>query len=361
MPPASNRRITLRSIAQKAGLSLAATSMAMRNHPRISLAVRQRVQTLARKMGYHPDPKLATLMHHLRAQGDVNYRETLAYVSSYESYDTWKNFPHHDYYLGAAERALELGYRLDVVHLGEPGMTPARMSHLLATRAIRGLLIGGFDQSEASLPLQWEQFAAVAFDYSLTSPQLHRATTDYYREMLSVLTRLEREGCQRIGLNSNSADDAKVLGLWYSAFLRYQHGLPRSRRIPVNASPMAQEGLDVWLERHQPDAIISAGWGDFPINFEAIHHRTAPKHIRYVNMNMSYADQRSRGINKLSSIVGRLACEHLVAQLQRNETGLPRYPQVIAIEGEWVDDYNAWQQQRERWRAATKRKISKPE
>ncbi|PAW79607.1 MAG: LacI family transcriptional regulator [Verrucomicrobia bacterium Tous-C9LFEB] len=361
MPPASNRRVTLRAIAQKAELSLAATSMALRNHPRISTKVREQVQSLARKMGYHPDPKLATLMHHLRAQGDVNYRETLAYVSSYDSYERWKAFPHHDYYLGAAERALELGYRLDVVHLGEPGMTPARMSHLLSTRAIRGLLIGGFDQLDASLPLQWDRFAAVAFDYSLNTPQLHRATTDYYREMLSVLARLEREGCQRIGLNANSIDDAKVLGLWYSAFLRYQHGLPRVRRIPVNASPKAQEGLDTWLAKHEPDAIISAGWGDFPQNFEMIHHRKAPTSIRYVNMNLSYADARSQGINKLSGVVGRLACEHLVAQLQRNEIGLPRYPQVMAIEGEWVDDYESWHAQREKWRAATIRKISKPD
>lgn len=357
MAASKDQRVTLRTLAAKVGLSVAATSMAMRNHPRISTQVRQRVQVLARKLGYHPDPKLATLMSHLRVQGGVNYRETLAYVSSYASYDLWRDSPHHDYYLGAAERALELGYRLDFVHLGEPGMTPQRMSRLLVARAIRGLLIGGFEQPGISLPLEWAQFAAVAFDYSLGQPQLHRATSDHYREMLDVLNRLRQEGCLRVGLNANGVDDAKVIGLWYSAFLRFQHDLPVAQRVPVNTSPKAQEGLKRWVEKYKPDAIVSAGVGDFPRNYETIHQQKPPSGIRYVNMNLEYADERSRGIDKLFRVIGRQACENLIAQLQRNELGVPEHPQVTSIEGEWVEDYTAWKKRLDRWRLIARQKI----
>lgn len=358
MPPSGSPRPTLRDIAREAGLSLAATSLALRNHPRISAATRLKVQQIAKRLDYHPDPKISTLMQHLRAQGASEYRETLAYVSSYPSYEAWNWMPHHDYYLGAAERALELGYRLDVFHLSAPDMTPARMSRLLVSRGIRGLLVGGFDTPGTSLDLAWGNFAAVAFDYSLKAPLLHRAANNHYNEMSSVLERLSRTGCQRIALNANSGDDAKVLGLWHSAYLRYQEHLPRGRRLPVNFSPDGRGNLKAWMEKVQPDAMVSAGSGDFCVDYEKATGCQPPGGILYANLNIAYTDGRANGIDKLTPIIGRLACEHLVAQLQRNELGLPAHPQIISIEGRWVEDFTEWKKEREEWRARVRRKIS---
>lgn len=349
MPSRKHTRPTLRVIAQEVNLSLGATSMALRNHPRISLAVRRRVQAVAREMGYHPDPKLASLMQHLRLQSDVDYLETLAYVSTYSSYGDWNWMSHHDYYLGAAERALDLGYRVDIFHLGERGMTPSRMSKLLVARGIRGLLLGGSSTPGATLDLDWEKFIAIAFDYSLTSPTVHRMTSNYYLEMASVLRRLEAEGCTRIGLNANSSDDAKVLGLWHAAYLLFQEQQPAARRIPINTSSDGRQGIAAWAKKHRPDAIISAGCCDFPQDYRAATGKPAPEEIRYVNMNISYADSQSRGIDKLTSLVGGLACEHLIARLQRNEIGLPLHPEISAVEGKWAEDYNVWKQERQDW------------
>ncbi|MDR1283409.1 MAG: LacI family DNA-binding transcriptional regulator [Opitutaceae bacterium] len=338
---ASIKRPTLRTIAREAGLSLTATSMALRNHPGLAAATRVRVQSVARRLGYHPDPKLATLMQHLRTQSGTEYHETIAFLSSFACYEDWNWLSQHDYYLGAAERAAELGYRVEAFHLGAPEMTPARMSHLLDARGIRGLLVGSPENPGATLKLDWQKFAAVTFDYSLAAPLLHRATTDWYREMLGALHRLASEGRRRLGLNIKIGDDAKVWSLWHSAYLLFNDTVPRAERIPVNASGDGKTGLDAWVKKHRPDAIISAG-GDFPRDWEDVYRRPAPKNIRYVNMNIRHADSRSRGIDKISWEVGRVACNHLVSLLQRNETGLPECPQVIAIEGKWVENYDAW-------------------
>jgi hypothetical protein len=75
-------------------------------------------------------------------------------------------------------------------------------------------------------------------------------------------------------------------------------------------------------------------------------------------MNIAYADQRSRGVDKLSPKVGRLACEHLVARLQRNESGLPADPEISAVEGTWVEDYGAWKSARDKWRVAAAVKVT---
>jgi hypothetical protein len=129
--------------------------------------------------------------------------------------------------------------------------------------------------------------------------------------------------------------------MWRSAYLLFNEGLPPDRRIPVNISPDGRDQLDEWVRRYRPDAIISSGC-DFPTDYERLLGRPAPADISYVNLNIAHADARSRGIDTDSYAVGRLACEHLMAILQRNETGIPRDPQVLSLNGKWVEDYTSW-------------------
>jgi LacI family transcriptional regulator len=346
--PNSGNRPTLRLIAQKAGISLTATSMALRNHSGISLETRKRVQALALQLGYHPDPKLSTLMQHLRIHSAVEYRETLAFLSMWPNHESWRRISQHDFYLGAQEQASELGYRVDLFHLKEPGMTDKRMSKLLTARGIHGLLIGPSLKPNGRLDLDWEHFAAITFGYSVATPPLHRVTTNYYSEMLSTLHRLKNEGCKRIGLNLSISDDNKVQNLWRSAYLLFNGNLPPKERIPITTVPSGESAIKLrqskifeWVRQFKPDAIISAGC-DFPQLYELAYRKSPSKSIRYVNMNIHHTDNRSRGIDQDSWAIGRLACSHLIAMLQRNETGLPQQPQIISIEGKWVEDYDAW-------------------
>lgn len=328
-------------IADDTGLSLGAVSLALRDHPSISPPTRARVQAAARRLGYHPDPKLATLMRHLRTSGGADYRETIAYLSFYGSHDEWRRFSQNDYYLGARDRAPGLGYQVELFHLGAPDMTAARMSRLLVARGIRGILLGPSPAPGARLALDWRRFATVTFGYSVAHPPLHRVTTDYYLGMRSALLHLEREGSRRIGLNVNARDDDKVLNLWRAAYALFQEKVPAASRVAINFTADGKGNLDEWLRHEKPDAIISAGC-DFPRAYAELHGKSPPRGIRYVNLNLHHATAVSRGIDVDSYSVGRLACEHVIAMLQRNETGLPAQPNVLSFEGRWVTDHRAW-------------------
>jgi LacI family transcriptional regulator len=342
--PADSPRMTLRKLAKVAGLSLSAVSMALRNHPDIAPKTRTRVRALARELGYHPDPKMASLMRHLRKGAASEYRETIGFLSSYANYDEWKTFSQHDYYLGARARANELGYRLEIFHWGAPGLSQTRLSQMLIARGIRGLLISA-SRPKTRLQFAWDHFAAVSFGYSLASPMIHRATSDHYFAMVTALRNLTKKGFRRIGFNVNEADDAKVLGLWRSCYALYQQTHPVDQRIPINMTRHGCVGLDGWLRLNKPDAIISSGC-DFPIDYEAAHRRPAPRNITYVNLNICRADERSGGIDTDSYAVGQLAVGHLVTMLQRNETGLPKDPQTLSILGKWIEDHQAWARER---------------
>jgi len=341
MPSASEDRPTLLKVARAAGVSLTAASMALRNHPRIGADTRRRVQAVAKKLGYKPDPHLSRLMWYLRSTKSVKYQETLGFLSDNARLEEWREFSQADYYLGAADRAEELGYRIEIFHLRAPGQSPASLNRVLRNRGIRGLLTSAFREPDASLKLEWEHFATVACGYSLARPVIDRTTTDYYRAMLMATDRLTAEGCRRIGLCLNLRDDAKVLHLWQSAFLYFQHHLPPKFRLGIYEPTEGKTELRAWLRKGRPDAIISAGC-DFPRVFEERTGQSAPDDIRYVNMNIHHADKRSRGIDQDSYLVGRQACSYLISLLQRHELGLPKHPQITFTEFQWVEDWNEW-------------------
>jgi LacI family transcriptional regulator len=347
MPPAPENRPTLLKVARAAGVSLTAASMALRNHPRIGVKTRRRIHAAAKRLGYKPDPHLSRLMWYLRTNKATKYEETIGFLSDNAHFDEWRAYSQADYYLGASDRAAELGYRIEIFHLRAPGLTPAHLSRVLRNRGIRGLLASAFREPNASLELDWPRFATVACGYSLARPAVDRTTTDYYRAMLMVTEKLAAEGRRRVGLCLSVSDDTKVLHLWQSAFLYFQHQLPARLRLTIHKVSPENAGIRAWLRTTRPDAIISAGC-DFPQIYERTTGRVPPTEISYVNMNIHHADARSRGVDQDSYLVGRHACSHLIALLQRHELGLPEHAQITFTEFRWIEDWREWQRARER-------------
>ena len=66
MKPGPKPRPTVKLIAAKAGLSGAAVSLALRDHPSIPPATRARIKRLADQLGYRVDPNVSRLMAYLR-------------------------------------------------------------------------------------------------------------------------------------------------------------------------------------------------------------------------------------------------------------------------------------------------------
>lgn len=54
--------LTMQDVATAAGVDRTTVSLALRNHPRISLATRKRVQQVADELGYRTHPLVSALM-----------------------------------------------------------------------------------------------------------------------------------------------------------------------------------------------------------------------------------------------------------------------------------------------------------
>src|SRR5581483_2410531 len=104
-------------------------ALALREHPRIPVATRRRVQQIAKNLGYRLNPLVAALMSSRRSGRPVKH-VTLAFVTNYPTRFGWRPEQHDrpDFFPGALQRARDFGYKLEHFWLAEPGMTPTRFS-----------------------------------------------------------------------------------------------------------------------------------------------------------------------------------------------------------------------------------------
>src|SRR5258708_13406609 len=74
------RSPSLALIANKAGFSVSAVSLALRDSGRISEKTKSHVRRVASKLGYAPSPLVSAFMSHLRRKGGPAVHETIAYL-----------------------------------------------------------------------------------------------------------------------------------------------------------------------------------------------------------------------------------------------------------------------------------------
>ena len=332
---------TLQDVAEKAGVHRSTVSLALRDNPRISAEVRQRIQAIARELGYRSNPLVTALMRSRRTRHAAS-GVVLAYITNYPTRYGWRP-PHHDrpdYFPGAAARAEELGYRLEDFWLGEPGMTPKRFAQILISRGINGLLIGRLPLGEGEIDLPWEHFSAVALGLTLRNPDLHRVSEDAFASAMEAISQCSAHGYRRIGYVISEPDDSpNMADRWLGAYLRQQLHLPAGDRLPVceYRPPAEFPGHFLgWMETHRPDVILTSSAS----SITALLARCGRKLSRGTKVVLLVNDKPARGFAGMHldpSIIGSLAVDMVVGMMHRGETGLPAEPHHVLVPGRWVE------------------------
>jgi LacI family transcriptional regulator len=338
MPPDENpRRVTLRDIARAVGMHFTTVSLALRNDPRLLAETRQRVQAVARSLGYVPDPLLASLSSYRRAIRPPCYRSTLAWITNHPGRGDWRRRKiSRGFFHGAEAQAQALGYKLEEFWLRSPGMTPERSTHILRARGIDGLLIAPQPAEAPPLPLEWDHFSAVALGYSLHSPALNLACNHQRHSMKLAMRNLLARGYRRIGYVSLQSTSSRVDDNWLAGYLVEQFQLPKADHIPPLMLPRWDEPeVGRWLRQTKPDAIISdesaitaavrrCGW-------------RIPEDIGLAFMGDPELGGSFAGIDEIPKSVGAGAVNLLVDMIRHSERGIPLRPRQLLFEGQWVD------------------------
>ncbi len=338
---ASNARVTLQDIGRVAGLSKSGVSQALRNDPSLPKTTRERVQEIARRMGYRPDPALMALVgyRHPRHARSV---ETIAWVTNWETAEGWRHDSpvYRHYFEGACRCAEEMGYHLEHFWMRENDMTRARFEQVLRARRIRGLILAPQPEPHSRIDLTWSQYAAVKIGFSLESPAVHTVTCSHFDSMKKVLEALRKRGYRRIGYCFQSAIDERVGNAWLAAYMLTFRRDESSGLIPAQPMPRPQKQRFLkWLQENRPDAVITTG----PRLARDIRTWCEGNGIR-VPRDMGLAlvsnvDPASglSGIHEHSEEIGAISVKILSGMLNANETGIPTFPQRILIDGTWAE------------------------
>jgi len=346
----------MRQLASLAGVSRTTVSLALRNHPSIPASTRVRIQTIARQNGYRNDPLMTTLMNELRKSRMKRFVEKIAYLTSWNTENEWRKSPNDvHFYNGAVKRATELGYELEAIWARQPGVSKARLSKILYTRGIRGVIIAPLLRPVGHFTMNWNHLAASTISYTIFKPDLHRCSHSHFSGMMMTLRNLKHKGYNRMGLAYLFDSDQRVHHAWQAAYLHHYYNSATDRRLePFLISRWDIREFKQWLEANKPDVVISNN--QEPLAYLKKLGYRVPQDIGYANLDIVPGMDES-GIDQLPDDVGAVAVDLVARQLQNNEFGLPTHALTVQVDGVWRNGTTTVQQASARSKRA-KKKIS---
>jgi len=325
-------RATIRDVALEANVGKSTVSRVLRHDPNVAASTRERVEAAIAKLGYRPDPALATIASHRWRSSRRSSDFTLAYVSFAKMKRT---FPIDEMQLrGLARRAEVLGYRVELFKLTDYDGRFDRLARVIEQRGIRGMILGMVvhrQQISQLTEFDWSRFCVVGCNIGFYRPPIHMVIPNHFEGSLLAMRELKERGYRRIGLAISSvgtlAEQSRVAGLEYAQkrWFRAKDRLPLFEFTIGDRASLVQ-----WVERHQFDALIlrdaaEARWIE-PARRSA---------LGIVALSNYSGEKHWSGIDIGLETLGATSCDLLHGQLQNHAYGTPESPQTVLCPVEW--------------------------
>ncbi|CAM2978602.1 LacI family DNA-binding transcriptional regulator [Rariglobus hedericola] len=324
---------SLRELAAKLGLSHAAVSMALRNHPSISLATRERVQALAKQMNYRGNILVSALLAQVRRRRVNATGEVIAMLVEGEGLKhaptvavSWEPMQ---------QRAQQLGLKLEAFALGHRGRDSASVERVLFNRGIRGVIVAPMPLDLLPLHIDWNRHTAIAIGHSFQQVVIHRVANAHFSGLMTAHRELRASGRTSIGCVLHKDEDERSLHFWQAAALCAPR-LYGGRVIPplmIGKEP-GEAAFNQWFDEHKPDAVIGNN-PDPVVGWLRRRRVRVPAEVGYASMDLPQG-AKFPGVRQAWLGIFTTAIDQLAGELARNEFGLPATPRTTLIEGQWV-------------------------
>lgn len=335
-------RVTMASIAERAGVSKNTVSLALRHDAQIPLETRRRIERIAKSLGYTKNPVVAQLMTELRKAHPAGYRRTLALLNANQDPKAFKNHPTIPVYVeGCRRRAAFHGYKLDEFWLHDPKLNGDQLARVLRARGIRGVLIVGL-MKENRLPERfaplWSQQSCVVTGVRTHHPTLPFCCVDHHALVLEAVEQALTLGYRRPALVVDEHIDRLVDGRFSSGMWIGQQTLASAQRLPgfyaVDASRNDQTAFAAWMRAHQPDVIFTLY--NFVRHWVEALGLQVPNDLGMIQLELRRGSEGWAGMEQHNDLTGEAAIDMLVGMLHNNEIGPPAFPRATLISGSWV-------------------------
>ncbi len=329
----------MRDIAKAVGVSVVAVSLALKNSPRVSKGMRQKIQEKMEEMGYHPDPMLAALCHYRRSKSSHPIGAELAWINCWPEPRKLRSYREFDFYWqGAFEEAQRNGFRLEAFNLKDCG-TLERVESILRARNVRGILIpphGALNLNWGDF--RWDDYCVIRFGHSVQNPPVHIIASDQLTDGMMAFENMWNRGYRRIAFVAMRGSSIRT-ARFSAGFLQGQLKVEAKLKLPPllldEINQQADEKmLRSWLRKTKPDAIFTdlaslqsmltkAGYqvpGDIALAATSVLDGNA-----------------SAGIDQSSKEIGKAAIQMLISLINHNERGIPKICRELLVQGTWKD------------------------
>lgn len=350
----------LSDIARKAMVSVSTVSLALRNRPQIPLATRERVQAVAKALGYRPNPLVSAYQANLRSGRNQSYRGTIAWIDDTRPGDSQnRSAAYVQMQRGAQEQAAAQGFALDVISV--PDIDPdndhgnkARLERIMAARGIVGAIFPPLWWARM-LTYDWSSVAVAAYGGNAGFVEKHdpsgfgylrytHVVTDVYQDTRMALARMRDMGYRRIALITSCYQE---IGAGYR-FTAARHAFSSEfKDVPLIKAWVAVDSMTVeppsgfrsWLRTARPDAVLSTlGCARDWLSACGLE---APRDIGLAHPFLGAGEEGWSGVRENYALVGRTLLDAVIAQVLRGERGVPAHPKSLHICGSWEEGSTA--------------------
>jgi LacI family transcriptional regulator len=327
---------SLNDIAKAAGVSRTAVSYALRNYPSVSKETRERVQAIAKKLGYAPDARIVAWMAKMQQAKSKDLLPIAWLNSDAHEEDAWRKHAFLTPFLeGARERCQSLGYRIEEFWLRKPKQTMQRLSQILYQRGIEGAII---TYPATHVRLKWDYLAGVSLGGALLAPRLHRVTTDYYFNMKMALKVLKRYGYRRIGLFLSAEGLRFSHRLDETIAYHFVATTPPADRVPTltytnKDEVTGQKNLVAWVKRHRPEVIVCAN--NHVVSWVEAMGLRVPQDIGVIHLSLDDDVLDWAGIHSHKRTMGAAAAEWVISMIHNHQFGVPEASMSMLVRGTW--------------------------
>jgi LacI family transcriptional regulator len=326
--------VTMTQIAAAAGVARATVSYALRGDRKIPTGTAAKIVATAERLGYRPNPRVSALMAHIRRSRPITGGEHIAYL--------WVNarpgkrtFP--AMFEGAQARAEQLGYTLEEFWLDTPGLRAIRLGQIIRARGITGLLISPIldDYPKFTIDWDWDQFAPAIIGNAACTPELHHAGHHHFAAMRVAVQALRDLGIRHIATLLDLDINERAKRALSAAFLEH-HPMPAQARRWLRVLPRDNFfGVTTWLRETRPAALITTFNRARLLERRSLAGRFCPKCIV---LDRPAGGCRWPGIEQGEEVIAANAVDLVVAQLQRNERGVPENVKMLLFPGRWIGE-----------------------
>lgn len=339
MADTPERRPNMQQIANAAGMSKSAVSLALRNDPRIPKATRERIQRTADEMGYRRNPVVDSLMTQLRAGRQPSFQANLGLINCSPQKDLSENHTFRRLREGVRRRAEQLGYGVEEFWLQQPDMRPERLKQILETRGIRGLILIAslnLDTIDEGYSRFWHDFATAVIGVAHPDNMLNCSANDQYLTSRRAAAKVIELGYKRPILVVPADDDALLEDKFSAGFYSASRTLPAKDRlnyIPFDVA--APKKAVASIRKLKPDVVIT----NKVELYDALQAEGVkiPEELGLVHLDWHDGISHLAGMRQNNRVVGSAGVDLIVGQLQKNEYGSQEFPKVVQIESVWID------------------------